>query len=140
MSFKLGFKRVQRITGGGDCSNIEDRQQRMHDRQSESSSSAHGDQSSPMIVAVIRMRRNQSRCSNRTGTLEQLRERKTSRQSLYSMRNGTGSQWRTSWRSGVTWSYFLLLQMSLAHGDASRFVRTTIYASPCLLNNYIMLL
>src|SRR6218665_2688428 len=30
------------------------------------------------------------------------------------MRNGTGSQWRTSRRSGVTWSYFLLLQMSLA--------------------------
>src|SRR6218665_2418892 len=30
------------------------------------------------------------------------------------MRNGTGSQWRTSPRSGVTWSYFLLLQMSLA--------------------------
>src|SRR6218665_774122 len=24
------------------------------------------------------------------------------------MRNGTGSQWRTSRRSGVTWSYFLL--------------------------------
>src|SRR6218665_1941318 len=37
-----------------------------------------------------------------------------SRQSLYSMRNGTGSQWRTSRRRGVTWSYFLLLQMSLA--------------------------
>src|SRR6218665_2441382 len=32
------------------------------------------------------------------------------------MRNGTGSQWRTSRRSGVTWSYFLLLQMSLAGG------------------------
>src|SRR6218665_3394373 len=30
------------------------------------------------------------------------------------MRNGTGSQRRTSRRSGVTWSYFLLLQMSLA--------------------------
>src|SRR6218665_312890 len=30
------------------------------------------------------------------------------------MRNGTGSQWRTSRRRGVTWSYFLLLQMSLA--------------------------
>src|SRR6218665_112628 len=30
------------------------------------------------------------------------------------MRNGTGSQWRTSRRSGVTWSYFLLLQISLA--------------------------
>src|SRR6218665_1964949 len=30
------------------------------------------------------------------------------------MRNGTGSQWRTSRRSGVMWSYFLLLQMSLA--------------------------
>src|SRR6218665_500266 len=30
------------------------------------------------------------------------------------MRNGTGSQWRTSRRSGVTWSYFRLLQMSLA--------------------------
>src|SRR6218665_3710325 len=29
------------------------------------------------------------------------------------MRPGTGSQWRTSRRSGVTWSYFLLLQMSL---------------------------
>src|SRR6218665_3057288 len=28
------------------------------------------------------------------------------------MRNGTGSQWRTSRRRGVTWSYFLLLQMS----------------------------
>ena len=41
-------------------------------------------------------------------------DRKTSRQSLYSMRNGTGSQWRTSRRSGVMWSYFLLLQMSLA--------------------------
>src|SRR6218665_2778260 len=41
-------------------------------------------------------------------------DRKTSRQSLYSMRNGTGSQWRTSQRSGGTWSYFLLLQMSLA--------------------------
>src|SRR6218665_3571742 len=40
-------------------------------------------------------------------------DRKTSTQSLYSMRNGTGSQWRTSWRSGVMWSYFLLLQMSL---------------------------
>src|SRR6218665_1340089 len=41
-------------------------------------------------------------------------DRKTSRQNLYSMRDGTGSQWRTSRRSGVTWSYFLLLQMSLA--------------------------
>src|SRR6218665_12827 len=30
------------------------------------------------------------------------------------MRNGTGSQWRTSRRRGVIWSYFLLLQMSLA--------------------------
>src|SRR6218665_3395615 len=30
------------------------------------------------------------------------------------MRNGTGSQWRPSRRRGVTWSYFLLLQMSLA--------------------------
>src|SRR6218665_2561758 len=30
------------------------------------------------------------------------------------MRNGTGSQWTTSRRSGVTWSYFLLLQISLA--------------------------
>src|SRR6218665_3040894 len=30
------------------------------------------------------------------------------------MRNGIGSQWRTSRRSGVTWLYFLLLQMSLA--------------------------
>ena len=37
-----------------------------------------------------------------------------SRQSLYSMRNGTGSQWRTSRRIGVMRSYFLLLQMSLA--------------------------
>src|SRR6218665_1255143 len=43
-----------------------------------------------------------------------LSDRKTSRQSLYLMRNGTGSQWRTSRRSGVMWSYFLLLQMSLA--------------------------
>jgi len=41
-------------------------------------------------------------------------DRKTSTQSLYSMWNGTGSQWRTSWRSGVMWSYFLLLQTSLA--------------------------
>src|SRR6218665_67368 len=30
------------------------------------------------------------------------------------MRNGTGSQWRTSRRIGVMRSYFLLLQMSLA--------------------------
>src|SRR6218665_3130328 len=30
------------------------------------------------------------------------------------MRNGTGSQWKTSRRSGVMWSYFLLLQTSLA--------------------------
>src|SRR6218665_45655 len=30
------------------------------------------------------------------------------------MRDGTGSQWRTSRSSGVTWSYFLLLQISLA--------------------------
>src|SRR6218665_3723871 len=30
------------------------------------------------------------------------------------MRNGTGNQWRTSRRRGVMWSYFLLLQMSLA--------------------------
>lgn len=29
------------------------------------------------------------------------------------MWNGTGSQWRTLFRSGVTWSYFLPLQMSL---------------------------
>src|SRR6218665_1745205 len=29
------------------------------------------------------------------------------------MRNGTDSQWRTSRRRGVTWSYFLLLQISL---------------------------
>jgi len=29
------------------------------------------------------------------------------------MRNGTGSQWRTS-RIGMMWSYFLLLQISLA--------------------------
>src|SRR6218665_2757547 len=36
------------------------------------------------------------------------------RQSLYSMQNGTGSQWRTFRRSGVMRSYFLLLQMSLA--------------------------
>src|SRR6218665_1464259 len=88
----------------------------MHYRRNESSSSASGDQSSPMIVAVTRTRRNESRCSNRAGTLEQLREvkRKTSRQSLYSIRNGTGSQWRTSRRNGVMWSYFLLLQMSLA--------------------------
>src|SRR6218665_2473470 len=30
------------------------------------------------------------------------------------MRNGTDSQWRTSRSRGLTWSYFLLLQMSLA--------------------------
>src|SRR6218665_3411750 len=30
------------------------------------------------------------------------------------MRNGIGSQWRTSRRIGVTWSYFLLLEMSLS--------------------------
>src|SRR6218665_2973587 len=30
------------------------------------------------------------------------------------MQSGTGSQWRTSRRSGVMWSYFLLLPMSLA--------------------------
>ena len=58
----------------GDFSSIEDRRQRKHDRQSASSSSAHGDQSSPLIVAVTRTRRNESRCSNRAGTLEQLRE------------------------------------------------------------------
>src|SRR6218665_2455105 len=44
-------------------------------------------QSSPVIVAVTRTRRNESRCSNRAGTLEQLHEVKE-RQSLYSMRNG----------------------------------------------------
>src|SRR6218665_710307 len=51
----------------------------MHDRRNESSSSGRGDQSSPMIVAVIRTRRNESRCSNRAGTLEQLREVKERR-------------------------------------------------------------
>src|SRR6218665_3590457 len=30
------------------------------------------------------------------------------------MRNGTGSQWRISRWRGMTWSYFFLLQMSLA--------------------------
>src|SRR6218665_1257500 len=35
------------------------------------------------------------------------------------MRNGTGSQWRTSRRSGVTWSYSLLLQMSLAAASST---------------------
>ena len=58
----------------GDCSSIEDWRQRKHDRQSASSSSAHGDQSSQMIVALARIRRNKTQCSNRAGTLEQLRE------------------------------------------------------------------
>src|SRR6218665_2357217 len=88
----------------------------MHDRQSESSSSAQGDQSSPMIVAVIRTRRNQSRRSNCAGTLEQLREVKERRvgRACTQCGMGPGNQWRISRRSGVTWSNFLLLQMSLA--------------------------
>src|SRR6218665_665979 len=99
----------------GDCSNIEDRQPRTHDRRSASSFSAHVDQSARVIAVAARTRRNELQCSNLANTLEQLRvviERRVD--SLYSMRNGTGSQWRTSRRRGVTWSYFLLLQMSLA--------------------------
>src|SRR6218665_966441 len=38
----------------------------------------------------------------------------TSKQILNSTRRGTGSQCRTSRRSGVTWSNFLLLHSSLA--------------------------
>src|SRR6218665_1126795 len=38
----------------------------------------------------------------------------TSKQILNSTRRGTGSQCRTSWRSGVMWSYFLRLHSSLA--------------------------
>src|SRR6218665_419051 len=89
----------------------------MHDRQSESSSSAHGDHSSPMIVAVIRTRRNQSRRSNRAGTLEQLRvviERRIDRAcNRCGMGLAAPVPWTTSRRSGVTWSYFLRLEMSL---------------------------
>src|SRR6218665_1381551 len=92
----------------GDSSSTEDRRQRKHDRRSASSSSAPGDRSSQVIVDVAQTRRNESRCSNRAGTLDQLREvieRRVDR--AYPMRNRTG-------RSGVTWSYFLLFQMSLA--------------------------
>src|SRR6218665_3962611 len=58
----------------GDCSSIEDRRQRKHDHQSASSSSAPGDRSSQVSVDVAQTRRNESQCSNRAGTLEQLRE------------------------------------------------------------------
>src|SRR6218665_2697900 len=58
----------------GDCSSTEDRRQRKHDRRSASSSSAPKDRSSQVIVDVAQTRRNESRCSNRAGTLEQLRE------------------------------------------------------------------
>jgi len=62
----------------------------MHDRRNESSSSARGDQSSPMIVAVIRTRRNESRRSNRAGTLEQLHEVKERRVGRACTRCGVG--------------------------------------------------
>src|SRR6218665_1964950 len=64
----------------------------MHDRQNESSSSARVDQSSPMIVVVIRTRRNESRCSNRAGTLGQLREVKERRVGRACTRCGMGLQ------------------------------------------------
>src|SRR6218665_1143488 len=115
---------TKRITGGRLFA---DRRQKKHDRRSASSSSAPGDRSSQVIVDVAQTRRNESQCSNCAGTLEQLREvieRRSSRQSLYSMRNGTGSQWRTSWRSGVTWSYFLhvlYIYHSINHDNISNF-------------------
>src|SRR6218665_3188543 len=58
----------------GDCPSIEDRRQRNHDRRSASSSSEPGDQSSQVIIDVAQTRRNESQCSNRAGTLEQLHE------------------------------------------------------------------
>src|SRR6218665_281279 len=57
----------------GDCSNIEDRQLRTHDRRSASSSSAHVDQSAQVIAVAARTRRNELQCSNLANTLEQLR-------------------------------------------------------------------
>src|SRR6218665_1203061 len=59
----------------GDCSNIEDRQPRTHDRRSASSSSAHLDQSSQVIAVVARTQRNELQCSNlaNANTREQLR-------------------------------------------------------------------
>src|SRR6218665_2980712 len=58
----------------GYCSSIEDRRQRKHDRRSASSSSAPGERSSQVIVDVAQTQRNESQCSNRAGTLEQLGE------------------------------------------------------------------
>src|SRR6218665_231221 len=57
----------------GDCSNIEDRQQRTHDRRSASSSSAHVDQSTQVIAVVARTLRNELQCSNLANTREQIR-------------------------------------------------------------------
>src|SRR6218665_2859144 len=57
----------------GDCSNIEDRQQRTHDRRSASSSSAHVDQSTQGIAVVARTLRNELQCSNLANTREQIR-------------------------------------------------------------------
>jgi len=58
----------------GDCSNTEDPWQRTPDHQSASSSSSHWDHSSQRIIAVAWMQRNESQCSNRASTLEQLRD------------------------------------------------------------------
>src|SRR6218665_1382557 len=57
----------------GDCSNIEDRQPRTHDRRSASSSSAHFDQSAEVIAVVAQTQRNELQRSNLANTQEQLR-------------------------------------------------------------------
>src|SRR6218665_3761930 len=93
MSFKLGFKRVHRVsqadnrretvptsrTGSRECTIAK-----------VSLHPPHTEISPPMIVAVIRTRRNQSRRSNRAGTLEQLHEVKERRVGRACTRCGMG--------------------------------------------------
>src|SRR6218665_3167163 len=63
----------QNESQAGDCSNIEDRQPRTHDRRSASSSSAHLDQSAQVIAVVAQTQRNELQCRNLANTREQLR-------------------------------------------------------------------
>ena len=75
------------------------------------------DQSSQVIAVVARTRGNELECNNRANTRELLRvviERRVDRACTRCGMGLHGSQWRTPRRRGVTWSYFLLLQMSRA--------------------------
>src|SRR6218665_1332501 len=93
------------------CSSIWGQQLRRRGHQTESSSVLQEDRIYPLIEVVAPKRTNASPYNSHADT-QALPHEATCRPAT---RRGTGSQCRTSRRSGVTWSYFLLLHSACVY-------------------------